>query len=636
MAYRFLFPFLVAFVQGANDEPPNILFVLPDDLGWSDVSWNNFNTKATPFLRNLVTQNKRATELKQSYSTHRCTPSRASLLTGRYAFRFGLGSDPISTANPQGMSLQEKLLPEFLKEAGYDTHAIGKWHLGFCKDSYLPHNRGFDTHYGHYAGSMHYNTHAVSTSYGDYINHFLNGEPVIKENYTYATFDWAQRAQEIFAKDLDKPKFVYLAFNAPHETVLAPSELIKQMNESHADDIPESRLIQMAAVHAIDLAMKDIIADLDKLERETIVIFQSDNGGALMAYPSPTDEPRSCNFPYRGYKDSLFEGGTLSPSFVYSTKREFPSRRIFNTIHIIDWFPTILKWAKYPHAMPRNLDGLDQTTTFDELNPKKVRTKFIYGLVNDWDKLTESWTTQYVVRYGDWKFMNFQRAGAQTYKCSEGWKNSKHEKYLFKWKNQRKTKMAELDEIAHDQVFKPPLSAARTDGFSLFNLAKDPFELNNYGIGAESKKYTKFYMELLNNINSYFAEEMQKGFEFPITGKLSGRVYKSVVQNLSKEEKKEFFTESGRYQEFGQEFRTNMVGYLGTDWCSSSETDDMIFNNMYNKAVASNDTEMEYLINLILWDGYGPNGETRQMAPVSMLQDGFDDSLLQDIWDDDL
>ena len=92
----------------------------------------------------------------------RCTPSRASFLTGRYAFRFGLGSDPISLMNPKGMSLKEKLLPQFLKEAGYMTHAIGKWHLGYCNSSYLPHNRGFDTHYGHWAGAMDYNTHSVS------------------------------------------------------------------------------------------------------------------------------------------------------------------------------------------------------------------------------------------------------------------------------------------------------------------------------------------------------------------------------------------------------------------------------------------------------------------------------------------
>ena len=133
------------------DTRPNIIFVLPDDLGWSDVTWNNEKVRTTPFLKELTLN---ATVLKQAYSSHRCTPSRASLLTGRYAFRYGLGSDPVAMENPKGLSLDETLLPELLGSEGYRTHAVGKWHLGFCNESYHPNNRGFDTHYGHYAGSL--------------------------------------------------------------------------------------------------------------------------------------------------------------------------------------------------------------------------------------------------------------------------------------------------------------------------------------------------------------------------------------------------------------------------------------------------------------------------------------------------
>ena len=91
----------------------------------------------------------------------RCSPSRAQFLTGRYAFRYGLGSDPISFENPIGMSTKEKLLPEYLKEIGYETHAVGKWHLGYCNKSFQPHNRGFDTSLGHYGGGVDYHTHAT-------------------------------------------------------------------------------------------------------------------------------------------------------------------------------------------------------------------------------------------------------------------------------------------------------------------------------------------------------------------------------------------------------------------------------------------------------------------------------------------
>ena len=112
ISYSTLFVFDLSI--DAKRERPNIIFILADDLGWSDVSWNNENVQATPFLEEMA---KNGTILTQSYSTHRCTASRAALLTGRYPWRYGLGTHPIPKDYPVGLPPSETILPEKLREA---------------------------------------------------------------------------------------------------------------------------------------------------------------------------------------------------------------------------------------------------------------------------------------------------------------------------------------------------------------------------------------------------------------------------------------------------------------------------------------------------------------------------------------
>merc|ERR1712087_567984 len=120
--------------MSAFAEKPNILFIMTDDLGWADVGFHNKGLKTTPFLDQLV-KSKNAAELINHYATHRCSPSRAQFLTGKYAFRFGMGNDAlVSIMNPGGLPADLTILPQELKKVGYTSHMVGKWHLGASSD----------------------------------------------------------------------------------------------------------------------------------------------------------------------------------------------------------------------------------------------------------------------------------------------------------------------------------------------------------------------------------------------------------------------------------------------------------------------------------------------------------------------
>ena len=137
-----------------NKKPPNIIFVLADDLGFNDVGYHNPNI-ITPHIDELA---RTGVTLEQNYMQPLCTPSRSSLMTGMYPYHIGRQQWVIYPTTPTGLTLNQTLLPEALKSYGYDTHLVGKWHLGHCNKQYLPLSRGFDTHFGYWEGAEGYYT----------------------------------------------------------------------------------------------------------------------------------------------------------------------------------------------------------------------------------------------------------------------------------------------------------------------------------------------------------------------------------------------------------------------------------------------------------------------------------------------
>src|SRR5208283_2406728 len=184
---------------------PNIVFILADDLGWKDVGYHGSDIK-TPNIDELAQTGAR---FEQFYAQQICTPSRAALMTGRYPLRYGLQMAVIPSAGKYGLATDEFLLPQALKQAGYETAIVGKWHLGHADRKYWPRQRGFDHQYGPLLGEIDYFTHEQH----GVVDWFRDNEPVREAGYATTLLGDAA-VKLIEGHDVRTPLFLDLAFNA--------------------------------------------------------------------------------------------------------------------------------------------------------------------------------------------------------------------------------------------------------------------------------------------------------------------------------------------------------------------------------------------------------------------------------------
>jgi len=368
----------------AERRQPNILFIMADDLGWNDVSWNN-KAMTTPTLERLAREGIR---LDQAYSQQVCTPSRAAFLTGKYPFHIGRQKRALKPLQPTGLALNLTTMAEQLRGLGYATHMVGKWHLGYCAAEYTPTRRGFDTFLGFYLGSQNHFTH--DRDYKSLPNDppafydFREGEEVAKTNYegVYSTQIFKRRTKDIIKSVADRrelnaygnyqPFFTFLSFQATHAPLQARAEVM--------DLIPESgnpaRDIYKAMVMDMDMAVAEIVATLKEtgLYNDTLIVFTSDNGGAISHGAS--------NWPLRGTKGTLFEGGTRAVTFVHAPHLTEKTGYVSNNlVHITDWMPTLLSAAGYSGSASSNLglDGVDQWESLSR-GEDGQRTEMVYNL----------------------------------------------------------------------------------------------------------------------------------------------------------------------------------------------------------------------------------------------------------------
>lgn len=382
-----LAPTSVAQAAQPSAPRPNIVHIVADDLGWKDVGFNGCTDIKTPNLDKLAAQGARLTDF---YVQPMCTPTRACLMTGRYPFRYGLQTAVIPSVSAYGLDTTEWLLPQALKEAGYQTAIIGKWHLGHADKKWWPKQRGFDYQYGAMIGELDYFTH---DEHG-VLDWFRNNEPVREEGYT-TTLIGQDAARLINEHDTSAPLYLYLTFNAPHTPYQAPKEYI----DRYAGIQDPTRRTYAAMVACMDDEIGRVVAALEKkkMRDNTLIIFHSDNGGTrnamfagVMADVSKVTLPAN-NGPYREGKGMLFEGGTRVCGFA-NWPGHVKAQSVAGLIHAVDLYPTIAKLAGASTEKCKPLDGVDVWSTIST-GSNSPRTEIVYNIE----------PFRAAMRQGDWK-----------------------------------------------------------------------------------------------------------------------------------------------------------------------------------------------------------------------------------------
>ncbi|XP_066269664.1 arylsulfatase B-like [Branchiostoma lanceolatum] len=385
---------------------PNIVFILADDYGWNDIGYHS-SLIHTPNLDRLAQE---GVKLENYYIQPICSPSRAQLMTGRYQIRYGMQHSVLMSDRPHGLSLDEVTLPQVLKESGYATHLVGKWHLGHFKEEYLPTRRGFDTFYGFLGGGEDYFTHRIPNEIVETPEtyrafDFWDGtSPCLDVNGTYSTHLFARKSIELISRhDKNKPMFLYLPFQAVHAPLEAPEEYINKY--SHI----KSRNMRVYA--GVTAAMDEAVGNVTQALKDsgmwdnTVLIFSTDNGASRAG----------SNWPLRGFKTTLWEGGVRGVGFVNSPLLKVKERTSDALLHISDWFPTIVRLAGGSTFGTKPLDGYDVWDTISE-GASSPRNEILHNI----DPLT--WSTnseaskihghgtfntavKAAIRVGDWKLL---------------------------------------------------------------------------------------------------------------------------------------------------------------------------------------------------------------------------------------
>lgn len=412
---------LVLLVQASVAAPPNVVFFLADDLGWKDLGCYGSRFYETPHLDALAASGTRFT---QGYATCPvCSPTRASILTGKYPARLQLTNwiSPSGSNQPGNWNRNTKMLPssyidrlpleettlaEAFREAGYATFFAGKWHLG--PQGSWPEDQGFEANLGGWEFGGPWGGDQYFSPYG---NPNLPDGP----RGEHLPMRLARETAEFIASHREQPFVAYLSFYSVHTPLLTTPELEeKYATKANVlsfsgprwirERFREARQVQDHAVYggmveSLDSAVGLVLQALSDhgLEESTIVVFTSDNGGLSTSEGSPTS-----NLPLRGGKGWMYEGGIREPMLLSAPGLTTPGSVLEAPVTSVDFFPTLLEIAGLPARPDQHVDGRSMVPLLRDGSWQRPPLFWHYPHYGN-----QGGAPSAAVREGDWKLIRW-------------------------------------------------------------------------------------------------------------------------------------------------------------------------------------------------------------------------------------
>ena len=410
-----ILPVLMVLCASASaDERPNIVLILADDLGWSDLGCYGADLIETPHLDRLAAESVRFT---QAYAMPVCSPTRAALMTGRHAARVGMtiwseGSlqgptdrKLLQARSHHNLPHSETTVARYLQDAGYLTALVGKWHLGDA--DHYPETHGFDvniggTHWG--APRTFWWPYRGSGRFGPeyrYVPHLEFGKPG-----EYLTDRLTDEALGIIDQADDRPFFLFLSHHAPHTPIEAKPEDVSYFESKRRPEMHHQNSIYAAMVKSLDESVGRVLERLKQqdLDQNTIVIFASDNGGFIGVDSRAEQEiPVTSNFPLRSGKGSCYEGGIRVPLMIRWPGVTTSHSVCDEPVVVMDLVPTLLNAADVSLPDDVILDGVNLHPQLKDPAATLGRDAVFFHYPHYY----ATTTPVSAIRAGDWKLLEY-------------------------------------------------------------------------------------------------------------------------------------------------------------------------------------------------------------------------------------